>query len=286
MRIAPSATLVAGALLGAAGTVLVAFAPVQTAPSGSGAPLGGAPAVDTPASPPPGPLTEQQIQSDTYAAMTLLSRLIGRWDVQGGSFEPDGTQAETFQGAAVFSLALGENFVLGDWTLQSGPYVLEQIDYFGYSPGLRRFTHTMLTQLDKSMVYQQGVWIPESSTLSFTMAAPLDTPRGTPRAVGLEYAFLPGGQIALTMTMQSGAKPPRTVRMMLTPSQEPPAPTGPNGLPNGTLSGMRQAPANMAQMQKTLQEWNAQKQAMQQYMGSMRSQMQQISQQMNSLTNP
>lgn len=286
MRIAPSATLAGGVLIGAAVTLLLAFAPFQTGPTGAGSPPPGTPSVDTPAVPPPGPLTEQQIQSDTYAAMTLLSRLIGRWDVQGGSFEPDGSQAETFQGAAVFSLALGENFILGDWTLQSGRFVLEQIDYFGYSPGLRRFTHTMLTQLDKSMVYQQGVWIAESSTLSFTMAAPLDTPRGTPRAVGLEYSFLPSGQIALTMTMQSGAKPARTVRMMLSPSQEPAAPTGPNGLPNGTLAGMQQAPANMADMQKTLAQWNAQKQAMQQYMGSMRSQMQQISQQMDTLTNP
>lgn len=282
MRIAPSIVFSSGALLGAAVCLFAAWGPADAAQNAPpvGPPPAGAPQVDTPANPGPGLLTDQQVQADTYAAMTLLNKLIGRWDVQGGSFEPDGTQAETFQGAVVFSLAMGENFVLGDWTLQSGRFVLEQIDYFGYSPGLRRFTHTMLTQLDKSMVYQQGVWIPESETLSFTMAAPLDTPRGRPRAVGLEYSFIPGGQIAVTMNMSTGAEQPRTVRMMLTPSQEPAAPVGPNGLPNGAIAGMQQAPASMADMQKTLAQLNAQKQAMQQYMSSMRSQMQQLTSQM------
>ncbi|MBL9141739.1 MAG: DUF1579 family protein [Phycisphaerae bacterium] len=245
-----------------------------------------APAIDTPAVLPPGPLTQEQIKSDTYAAMTLLSRFIGRWDVTGSSFEPDGTEAEQFQGGVVFSLALGENFVHGDWTLQSGQFVLDQVDYFGYSPGLRRFTHTMLTQLDKSMIYQQGVWIAEGETLSFSMAAPLDTPRGMPRSVGLEYAFLPSNQIAVTMTMQSGADAPRTVRMMLTPSKEPAAPTAPNGMPIGTMAGSPPSAASMQQMQQTLAQMNAQKQAMQQYMANMKGQAQQMSEQMNSLTNP
>ncbi len=281
MRLTPSIVFASGALLGGAACLLIASAPLQNDAPQAGAQQARTPPVDTPAVVPPGPLTEQQVQSDTYAAMTLLSRFIGRWDVTGGSFEPDGTQAETFQGAVVFGLALGQNFVLGDWTLQSGQFVLEQIDYFGYSPGLRRFTHTMLTQLDKSMVYQQGVWIEESGTLSFTMAAPLETPRGMPRAVGLEYSFLPSNQIAVTMSMQSGAGAPRTVRMMLTPSQEPAAPTGPSGMPNGSIEAMQQqGSANMEQMQKAITQWNAQKQAMQQYMSSTKAQMQDLSNQM------
>ncbi len=231
-------------------------------------------------------LTEQQVQTDTYNAMTLLSKLIGRWQVTGQSFEPDGTPAETLSGAAHFGLALGENFIQGEWTLQSGNFVLEQVDFFGYSPGLRRFTHTMLTQLDKSMVYQQGVWIPESGTLQFTMAAPLDTPRGLPRAVGLEYSWIPGGQIAVTMTMQAGTQPARTVRMMLSPSPEPAAPTGPEGMPTGGVSALSGDPAtaNAQTMQKALAQMSAQKQAMQQYMANMRKQAQQMSDQMNSLT--
>lgn len=278
MRTPPVILVAAGALLGGAVALVSAATLAPATPtlapvsqdSGAGA----------------GQLTEQQVQTDTYAAMTQLSKLIGRWDVSGQSFEPDGTAAETFNGSAVFGLALGENFVQGEWSLQSGPYVLEQVDYFGYSPGLRRFTHVMLTQLDKSMVYQQGVWIPESNTLSFTMAAPLDTPRGTPRAVGLEYGWLPDGRIAVTMTMNSGAQPARTVRMMMTPSQEPPAPTGPEGMPLGGVSALRGTdgtPANMAQMQKALAQMSAQKQAMQQYMTNMHKQVRQMSQQMTDL---
>lgn len=222
------------------------------------------------------PLTEQQVQQDTYAAMTQLSKLIGRWDVQGQSFEADGTPAEQMSGSATFGLALGENFVQGDWVLRSGQFVLEQVDFFGYSPGLRRFTHTMLTQLDKSMVYQQGVWIAESSTLSFTMAAPLDTPRGTPRSVGLEYSWIPGGQIAVTMSMQTGAKPPRTVRLMMTPSKEPAAPVGPEGMPTGGVAALKSGTADAATMQRALAQMNAQKQAMQQYMATCRKQAQQL----------
>ncbi|MFO0782718.1 MAG: DUF1579 family protein [Phycisphaerales bacterium] len=294
MRISTPLSFAAGTLVGGAALLLAAIAPQQGAPGGypqGGAyPQGGGNPAGTvtpnPAVNPaaqnlgPGLLTQQQIQQDTYSAMTLLNAFIGRWDVMGQAFEPDGTAAETFQGAAVFSLALGENFVLGDWTLTSGQYVLQQIDYFGYSPGLRRFTHTMLTQLDKSMVYQQGIWVPESSTLSFSMAAPLDTPSGKPRAVGLEYSFITPGQIAVTMTMQSGAKSPRTVRMMLTPSKAPPANMQPSGMPDGSIPAMATGANSMEQMQKAIMQMNSQKQAMQQYMAGMHQQMQQMQQQM------
>ena len=39
----------------------------------------------------------------------------------------------------------------------------------------------------------------------FAMAAPLDSPSGTPRSVGVEYGFSDAG-IAVTMTMQNGTK--------------------------------------------------------------------------------
>lgn len=282
MRMNSTILVGAGALLGASAALLIASAPVQS--NGTQTP-GSAPAqAPAQSGTPPTAGSEQQIKADTYAAMTQLSKLIGRWDVTGQSYEADGTPAETFNGAAVFSLALGENFILGDWTLHSGQFVLEQIDYFGYSPGLRRYTHAMLTQLDKSMIYQQGVWLPEANTLSFTMAAPLDTPSGKPRNVGLEYSWMPNNQIAVTMSMQSGAGPLRTVRMMLTPSKEPAAPTGPGGMPTGGLSALSGGQANMATMQKALGQMNAQKQAMQQYMSNMRQQTQSLSDQMNQLT--
>ena len=147
-----------------------------------------------------------------------------------------------------------------------------QVDYIGYSPGLNKYTHIMMTELDKSMVYQHGEWVPEVGSFVFAMAAPLDSPKGTPRSVSTDYNFSPQG-IAVTMTMQNGTKPIRRVRMMLTKSAQPDAPRGADGMPSGGNVNVRFEqgdPAKMrAQMQQAIGQMTAQKQAMQQYVQTM-----------------
>jgi hypothetical protein len=106
----------------------------------------------------------------------------------------------------------------------------------------------------------------------FGLAAPLDTPRGTPRNVGLAYSF-GRDRIDCTMTMQSGTKAPRTVKMTFTRSTQPAAPTGPDGMPTGGNVRVVQRqgdPAQMrAQMQEAMAQMAAQKQAVMQYMSQM-----------------
>jgi hypothetical protein len=126
----------------------------------------------------------------------------------------------------------------------------------------------MLTELDKSMIYQHGEWIAGGDGLVFAMAAPLDSPDGTPRTIGLQYVFA-GKDVDVTMTMQQGVAVPRTVRMRLTPSKHPAAPTGPGGMPTGGNVRVVQQqgdPAKMrAEMQQAMAQMTAQRQAVQSY---------------------
>ncbi len=260
--------LAAGVLLGAGAAILAgSAAPSQAAQSGGGAAV--------PAAAPAGrtKLTDDQIQSETKAAMEVLNQFVGRWDVNGDALDADGKSVGTFQGSAHYSFVMANNFLQGEMTLVNGNQVLDWVDFFGYSPGLRKYTHVMMTELDKSMVYQHGEWLKDAGAMVFGMAAPIDTPKGTPRNVGLEYGF-DGKNIALTLTMQSGTKTPRTVRMLLTPSKQPAAPTGPEGLPTGAgnvrVAYQQGDPAQMrAQMQQAIGQMSAQKQAMSQYINTM-----------------
>lgn len=267
------ALVAAGALLGAGAMSLMGSAPTQdgAAPAKPAA-AQAAPAGKTvpPGRPKP---TLDQVKADTKAAMEVLNQFVGRWDVVGQSFDETGKAVGDFKGSAHYTMTMALNFLMGEMTLVNGPYVLDQVDYFGYSPGLRKYTHIMLTELDKSMVYQQGEWMPDAGSMIFAMAAPLDTPRGTPRNISTEYGF-EGDRITINMTMQSGTKAPRTVRMLLTRSQTPDAPTGPEGMPTGQgnmrVQYQQGNPAQMqAQMQQAVSQMTAQKQAMAQYINTM-----------------
>jgi len=213
--------------------------------------------------------TPEQVTLATRQAMEVLNQFVGRWDITGQSLDESGAPVAQFTGNAHYGFVLADNFLMGEMTLLNGDYVLEQVEYVGYSPGLRKYTHAMLTELDKSMIYQHGEWVPEASAMVFGLAAPLDTPNGTPRNVGLEYAF-GRDRIDVTMTMQSGTKAPRDVKMTLTRSTQPDAPLGPGGMPTG--GGVRVVqrqgdPAQMrAQMQEAMSQMAAQKQAVMQYM--------------------
>lgn len=273
------ALVASGAFLGAGAALLLGSASMQngTAPGAAAAQAGSAqaaPAQATNGLPPGRPKpTDLQIKTETMAAMQVLNQFVGRWDVVGQSFDETGKAVGDFQGSAHYSFTMAQNFLVGEMTLINGNFVLDQTDYFGYSPGLRKYTHIMLTELDKSMVYQQGEWMPEVGSMVFAMAAPLDTPRGTPRNISIEYGFEPQ-KITLTMTMQSGTKAPRTVRMLMTPSQQPNAPTGPEGLPTGQgnvrVQYQQGDPAQMrAQMQQAVGQMTAQKAAMAQYINTM-----------------
>lgn len=261
--------LAAGVLLGAGAAILAGSAAQPAGQSGGTAPAAapaGAPAGRT-------KLTEDQVQAETKAAMEVLNQFVGRWDVTGDALDADGKSVGTFQGSAHYTFVMSENFLQGEMTLVNGNQVLDWVDFFGYSPGLRKYTHVMMTELDKSMVYQHGEWLKDAGAMVFGMAAPLDTPKGTPRNVSLEYGF-DGKNIALTLTMQSGTKTPRTVRMLLTPSKQPSAPTGPQGLPTGAgnvrVAYQQGDPAQMrAQMQQAIGQMSAQKQAMAQYINTM-----------------
>lgn len=226
-----------------------------------------------PAVPPGRPKpTPEQVSKETAAAMGVLNQFVGRWDIKGQSFDENDKPVGDFTGSACWSFTLDGNFLMGETTLQGGSYVLEQVDYIGYSPGLRKYTHVMMTELDKSMVYQHGEWMPEVGAFVFAMAAPLDTPTGTPRSVGLQYAFSNAG-IAVNMTLQSGMKPARNVRLLMTPSTTPDAPTGAGGLPAGgnvRVQYQQGDPAKMrAQMQQAIGQMSAQKQAMAKYFQDM-----------------
>lgn len=213
--------------------------------------------------------TPEQVTLETRQAMEVLNQFVGRWDIAGQSLDESGAPVARFTGSAHYGFVLADNFLMGEMTLLNGDYVLEQVEYVGYSPGLRKYTHVMLTELDKSMIYQHGDWVPDASTMVFALAAPLDTPRGTPRNVGLAYTFS-GDRIECTMTMQSGTKAPRTVKMAFTRSTQPAAPTGPGGMPAGGNVRVVQRqgdPAQMrAQMQEAMAQMAAQKQAVMQYM--------------------
>lgn len=255
----PAFVAAAGALAGAAAAMLLGSAIAQ-APQG-GARAGG------PAKP-----TPEQVTERTTAAMKVLDQFVGRWDVRGQSFDENDRPVGDFTGSAHYSWAMSDNFLMGETSLTNGGKVLDQVDYFGYSPGLGKYTHVMMTELDKSMIYQHGAWMEEVGSFVFAMAAPLDTPRGTPRSIGLEYGFSDAG-IAVTMTMQSGTKPARKVRMLLTRSAQPAAPTGPDGMPAGgnvRVQYQQGDPAKMrAQMQQAMSQMTAQKQAMAQYVRQM-----------------
>jgi hypothetical protein len=252
----PLAVLGLGAIAGAAVTALLALAPVRPAEPPVGRPR----------------LTPEQVTLETRSAMEVLNQFVGRWDVAGQSLDASGQVVGEFSGNAHWTFVLAENFLMGEMTLLNGDYVLEQVEFVGYSPGLRKYTHVMLTELDKSMIYQHGEWMPDVSGMVFSNAAPLDTPDGAPRSVGLEYSFRDGG-IQITMTMQSGTQAPQTVRMRLTRSAHPEAPTGPDGMPTGGNVRMVQRqgdPAKMReQMQQAIAQMTAQRQAMQQYMNQM-----------------
>jgi hypothetical protein len=245
-----------GALIGGALAVLLgaAFAqtPAASRPAGRAKP------------------TPEQITLETRAAMEVLNQFVGRWDINGQSFDENDKPVGTFTGSAHYSFVMANNFLMGETTLTSGQFVLDQTDYFGYSPGLNKYTHVMLTELDKSMIYQQGEWMAEVGSFVFAVAAPLDSPKGTPRSVGLEYGFSNAG-IAVTMSMQNGVKPMRKVRMLLTKSTQPAAPTGPDGMPlGGNVQYQQGDPAKMReQMQQAVGQMTAQKQAMQQYLQGM-----------------
>lgn len=215
--------------------------------------------------------TPEQVTAETDAAMKVLNQFVGRWDVKGQSFDENDKPVEDFAGSAHYTFVLSENFLMGETTLQAGKYVLDQKEYFGYSPGLDKYTHVVLTELDKSMIYQHGEWMAEVGSFVFAMAAPLDTPRGTPRSVGYEYTF-GQGTIAITMTMQSGVKQPRHIRMLLTKSKQPDAPRNENGMPTGSpkIQYARGDPAKIQQqMQESMSQMSAQKQAMAQYINGM-----------------
>ena len=216
--------------------------------------------------------TPEQITLATRQAMEVLNQFVGRWDIHGQSFDENDKPVGEFTGSAHYTFVMANNFLLGETTLINGKYLLDQTDYFGYSPGLNKYTHVMLTELDKSMVYQHGEWMPEVGSFVFAMAAPLDSPKGTPRSVGIEYGFSDAG-IAVTMTMQNGTKPMKRVRMLLTKSAQQDAPVGPDGMPTGGNVNMRVQqgdPAKMqAQMQQAVGQMTAQKQAMQQYIQGM-----------------
>lgn len=251
-----AAPVAIGALAGAALTLLL-----------------GAAFLDGPAVPPGRPKpTPDQVSKETAAAMSVLNQFVGRWDIKGQSFDENDKPVGDFTGSANWGFTLDGNFLMGETTLQGGSYVLEQVDYVGYSPGLRKYTHVMMTELDKSMVYQHGEWMPEVGAFVFAMAAPLDTPRGTPRSIGVQYAFSPAG-IAVDMTMQSGMKPARTVRLLMTRSSQPDAATGPDGMPAGgnvRVQYQQGDPAKMrAQMQQAIGQMSAQKQAMAKYFQDM-----------------
>ena len=225
--------------------------------------------------PPPAPRakpTPEQVAAETAQAMQALNQFVGRWDVAGEALDESGRPVSSFTGSSHWSFVLGEKFLVGETILNNGGAILDQVDYIGYSPGLHRYTHVMMTELDQSMVYQHGEWSPEAGTFAFAMAAPLDTPRGTPRSVGLEYAFADGA-IGVTMTMQSGTKPMRTVRMRLTRSAHPAAPLGPGGFPTGAGDAQAAAaPPDMARMQEqarlAMAQMTAQRQAIAERFGS------------------
>ncbi len=216
--------------------------------------------------------TPDQVSTETAAAMSVLNQFVGRWDIKGQSFDENDKPVGDFTGSATWAFTLDGNFLMGETTLQGGSYVLEQVDYIGYSPGLRKYTHVMMTELDKSMVYQHGEWMPEVGAFVFAMAAPLDTPTGTPRSVGMQYAFSSAG-IAVNMTLQSGMKPARNVRLLMTRSTTPDAPTGADGMPTGgnvRVQYQQGDPAKMrAQMQQAIGQMSAQKQAMAKYFQDM-----------------
>jgi hypothetical protein len=245
-------TFIAGAVAGIAASAALGLA------FGNAAPPAGRPKP-----------TPEQVTLETRQAMEVLNQFVGRWDITGQSLDESGKPVGQFTGNAHYGFVLADNFLMGEMTLLNGDYVLEQVEYVGYSPGLGKYTHVMLTELDKSMIYQHGEWVPEASSMVFGLAAPLDTPSGTPRNVGLEYAFA-RDRITVTMTMQSGTKPPRTVRMEMTRSTRPAAPTDPSGMPSGGNVRMVQRqgdPAQVrAQMQEAMAQMAAQKQAVMQYM--------------------
>lgn len=251
-----SILLGSGVIVGATLAILLGAAFVQT-------PATGRPAGRAKPSP-------EQITQETRAAMEVLNQFVGRWDINGQSFDENDKPVGTFTGSAHYSFVMADNFLMGETTLTSGNFLLDQVDYFGYSPGLNKYTHVMLTELDKSMVYQQGEWMAEVGSFVFAVAAPLDSPKGTPRSIGLEYGFSNAG-IAITMSMQNGVKPMRKVRMLLTKSTQPAAPTGTGGMPTGANVQYQQGdPAKMrAQMQQAVGQMTAQKQAMQQYIQGM-----------------
>ncbi|MEI6474047.1 MAG: DUF1579 family protein [Planctomycetota bacterium] len=246
----------AGALGGAALAILLGAAFAQ-------APAANRPAGRVKPSP-------EQITQETRAAMEVLNQFVGRWDINGQSFDENDKPVGTFTGSAHYTFVMANNFLMGETTLTAGNYLLDQTDYFGYSPGLNKYTHVLLTELDKSMIYQQGEWMAEVGSFVFAVAAPLDSPKGTPRSVGLEYGFSNAG-IAVTMSMQNGVKPMRKVRMLLTKSTQPAAPTGADGMPaGGNVQYQQGDPAKMrAQMQQAVGQMTAQKQAMQQYIQGM-----------------
>jgi hypothetical protein len=152
----------AGAFAGAAAVLLMGAAftqdPTPARPAGRAKP------------------TPEQVTAETDAAMKVLNQFVGRWDVKGQSFDENDKPVEDFAGSAHYTFVLSENFLLGETTLQAGKYVLDQKEYFGYSPGLDKYTHVVLTELDKSMIYQHGEWMAEVGSFVFAMAAPLDTP--------------------------------------------------------------------------------------------------------------
>ena len=202
--------------------------------------------------------TPEQVDAETAQAMQVLNQFVGRWDVAGQSIDESGRTVANFSGSAHWTFVLAGNFLMGETILANGQAILDQVDYIGYSPGLRKYTHVMLTELDKSMVYQHGEWSPEAGAFVFSMAAPLDTPRGTPRSVGLEYAF-DGTGIDATMTVQTGTKPMRTVRMRMTRSSSPDAPTGPGGFPTGEgQAQVRVRQGDQAAMQEEMRQAMAQ----------------------------
>jgi hypothetical protein len=216
--------------------------------------LGAAVLRGPPGTVPPAPRakpTPEEVTAETTRAMAALNQFVGRWDIAGQALDESGKTVSEFTGSSHWMFVLDENFLVGETILNNNGAILDQVDYIGYSPGLHRYTHVMMTELDKSMVYQHGEWSPETSTFAFAMAAPLDTPRGTPRSVGMEYAFGDGG-IDVTMTMQSGTKPARTVKMRLTRSAHPAAPTGPGGFPSDGRPQVRVMQGDPARMQQEM----------------------------------
>ena len=249
-----AAVAAASAILGAAAALATgAAAPQSGRPAGRAKP------------------THEQVAAETAQAMQVLNQFVGRWDVAGRSLDENGNQVGEFAGSAHWTFVLEENFLMGETILQNGNSVLDQVEYIGYSPGLHKYTRVALTELDKSMIYQHGEWSQDVGAFMFQMAAPLDTPSGTPRAVGMQYAFSDSG-IDATLTMQSGTKPARTVKMRFTRSQQPAAPAGPGGSPiagGAPRIQYRQGdPAKMQEeMRQAMAQVTAQRQAVQQYFG-------------------